>query len=442
MKKVIRFLLWLVFLTVLAIVVLLSLSKSGFLEKDPYIPTVEEETVSISKYYIYGTHLNFEMSLSKELVMEDIDNVELVLHTEFSDISYDLIQNYDNGILNLSTSDVYNEGIYLENISNDDYYLLLKITNKELDGVVDVDYYNITNTTEYGDLEYYTFTENKTNRKLNLNFEEEWVKIVGIDETMPDEYYDFTIDAGHGAIDPGAVSLDGQYTESELVYNISYLLKEELEEAGYKVRVSRPEEETLTNEFYDFYGEDGKATMANANKSKLFISLHINSSADTMYTGGVEVYSIPNIDLTTTQSFADNIVEYADTTYSPRIVDKVSDGVYIKTYSDYEIWDSNQDAIRDGYEQYDITNDTVYFFMLREPGGILTGAYVDGRNTDYYVNPYYNSNHVTESYLIELGYIVVDEDLYKLVNTPEVYVEGLYTTITEKLEREVGEIEE
>ena len=40
--------------------------------------------------------------------------------------------------------------------------------------------------------------------------------------------------------------------------------------------------------------------------------------------------------------------------------------------------------------------------MLRETGGIVTGAYVDGRNKEFGKNKYYNSNIGVEAYLLEL----------------------------------------
>lgn len=77
-------------------------------------------------------------------------------------------------------------------------------------------------------------------------------------------------------------------------------------------------------------------------------------------------------------------------------------GVYVRTFRDFEIEEGIEEAIEAGHEPYDITNDTPYLYMIRETGGIATKAYVDGRNTEYGKNKYYNSNIGVEAYLLEL----------------------------------------
>ena len=67
--------------------------------------------------------------------------------------------------------------------------------------------------------------------------------------------------------------------------------------------------------------------------------------------------------------------------------------------------------------------------MLRETGGIATGAYVDGRNTNYSANKYYNSNIGLESYLIELGYMSVQEDLDNILNNSDAYMQAVAESI-------------
>ncbi len=57
--------------------------------------------------------------------------------------------------------------------------------------------------------------------------------------------------------------------------------------------------------------------------------------------------------------------------------------------------------------------------MLRETGGIATGAYIDGRNKEYGKNNYYNSNIGIEAYLLELGYINNDKDREHVLNNQE-----------------------
>ena len=67
--------------------------------------------------------------------------------------------------------------------------------------------------------------------------------------------------------------------------------------------------------------------------------------------------------------------------------------------------------------------------MIRETGAKITNAYVDGRNKEYKVNLYYNSNMGNESYLLELGYINSDIDLNNLLNNKEGYLNGIVKSI-------------
>lgn len=71
--------------------------------------------------------------------------------------------------------------------------------------------------------------------------------------------------------------------------------------------------------------------------------------------------------------------------------------------------------------------------MIRETGGIATKAYVDGRNTSFGKNKYYNSNIGVEAYLLELGYINNDDELVKLLNEQDYYVKAIVETIKEQL---------
>ncbi len=86
-----------------------------------------------------------------------------------------------------------------------------------------------------------------------------------------------------------------------------------------------------------------------------------------------------------------------------------------------------------GFEPYKITDTTPYLYMLRETGGIATGAYIDGRNKAIGVNKYYNSNIGVEAYLLELGYLNNDKEREKLINEQEGYVQGIIETIKEML---------
>lgn len=88
-------------------------------------------------------------------------------------------------------------------------------------------------------------------------------------------------------------------------------------------------------------------------------------------------------------------------------------GVYVRNFTKQIIKEYENTANKKGYEPYNITLDTPYLYTIREVGGIATGAYVDGRNTSYSANKYYNSNKGIECYQLELGYIKNDLEILK-----------------------------
>lgn len=165
------------------------------------------------------------------------------------------------------------------------------------------------------------------------------------------------------------------------------------------------------------------------------ISVHLNSIDEPNSENGVEVYVPSHTDLRVARMFAKNIVQYANTNYSTlEAIYRKEDGVYARTFQEWEIEESNASARKNGYQPYYITEDTPYLYMLRETGGIATGAYVDGRNTEYGKNMYFNSQIGVEAYLLELGYINNDQNLKKLLNEKDGYVKGIVETIKNLIE--------
>ena len=109
---------------------------------------------------------------------------------------------------------------------------------------------------------------------------------------------------------------------------------------------------------------------------------------------------------------------------------RVENGVYVWTYSEQDIEDAREYAQYMGYEMYEnLTIQTPYLFMIRETGGIMTKAYVDGRNTSIGNNPYYNSNITAEAYLLELGFINSQADVNNLINNKEAYINAIADAI-------------
>ena len=172
--------------------------------------------------------------------------------------------------------------------------------------------------------------------------------------------------------------------------------------------------------------------MYGLSKAKYVFSIHLNSITEANSQSGVEIYIPPKTDLTFAKLFAENIVKCANTSYSTLDVTyKEAEGVYARTFKDWEIEQSGMEAINNGYDPYNIGEYTPYLYMLRETGGIATGAYVDGRNPKFGTNMFVNSNIGVEAFLLELGYMNNEANLQKLVNEKEGYVEGIVKTIKE-----------
>ena len=60
---------------------------------------------------------------------------------------------------------------------------------------------------------------------------------------------------------------------------------------------------------------------------------------------------------------------------------------------------------------------------------LLADNIVTMANTNYSANKYYNSNVGLESYLVELGYMSVSEDLYNVLNNSDSYMEAIAESI-------------
>lgn len=146
----------------------------------------------------------------------------------------------ENGIT-FCTSDLINDGIYLEELSLDKKYLLVEV---QLEKNVKK-YYTIENETEYNEVIYYTITKNNSNRKIDIAFDSfdledkniNYMKIDVKNSKLPKDVYDIVIDPGHGGSDKGAEY--GGYSESDQTIIYGKRVKEELEKLGLKVKITR-----------------------------------------------------------------------------------------------------------------------------------------------------------------------------------------------------------
>ena len=383
------------------------------------VEITEEESFYVDKYTVFGTHLNISACIDKKLE----GNISLVLKNVEEEILVDYELNIEENKTCFYLSDKNNEGLNLDDLKTGKFLLLIKEDTK---------YYTLENNTDYENIEYYTITKNNSNNKINIDFNNyknrEYLSLRINKTSLPENIYDITIDPGHGGEDPGtSYKLNNKnYNESNLTLEISLLLKEEIENLGLKVKLTREEDIFLDN-----YGEEGRAVIPNEVSSKYSISIHLNSFDGTMNYGGVEVYAPNDINYDLANMFANNISEIVG--FSRKYTDKIDKGVYYTYFTKKDIQESKEEMLDNNLEPYDIKVGSPYMFMIREVGGISTGAYIDGRNDKHGLNKYYNSNKTAEPYLIELGYMNYKKDLENIVKKPESFSKAIATALAEHL---------
>lgn len=405
----------------LLVILILLLGFGGYLlyinkfkEKIPKLE-IQEETINIDELYIYGTHLNLHGNTVQG------DGLQLVLYNgEFKEISI----NINDDEFNLS--DKVNDGLYLEDIARGDYYLFLRTKETSDDDKVNYKYYALKNNTDYKETTYYTFSN--TNNKIIINSEESYpTMMMHVKENTDDNVYDIVIDPGHGGMDSGA-NKNGYY-ESELTMELADLLYEKLKDTGLKVKLTRQDGELTKNEKLPEYGVHGRAVIPYEVKAKYVFSIHFNSNSYSSV-NGLEVYTADNINYDLAKKLVKNITETTGIGYSSNKISKVMNGIYTRTFTESEIESSSKENEEKGRVPYDITTKSNYYYIIRETGGIVTGAYVDNRNEEIKANPYVKSNVGSETYLLELGYISNNTDLDNLLNNMDKYAEGIVKSIT------------
>ena len=404
----------------LFVLLILLLGFGGYLLYDNYfnkgIPKldVEEEVINIDNLFIYGTYLNMHGNLVSD------SNLELVLYNgEFLEYKINSLNNEFN------MSDNINDGLYLEDIPVGTYYLFLRSSSKDDKDNDIYKYYTLNNTTEYKETTYYTFS-NRGNKILITSDEDYHTLMFTVSKNDNKDIYDVVIDPGHGGMDSGAIK-NGR-KESEYTMKIANDLKNKLEEYGVKVKLTREEDQLTTNEVLDDYGKSGRAVINHEVNAKYLFSIHMNSN-QAASVHGLEVYTADNINYDFAKIMASNIVTFANTNYSTNKINKVFDGIYTRTFTQSDIDSSLAEYENKNMKAYNITTKSNYFYMIRETGGIMTGAYVDNRNEPKIIaNPYYNSNVGSEAYLLELAYLTNANDLENMDNNMAKYTNAIADT--------------
>lgn len=375
---------------------------------------IEDKVIDIDELYIYGSSFNMHGN------QHDTDIQDLVLYNgEFTPVKI----NFTDDGFNLSNE--VNDGVYLDKIPRGKYYLFLRTIGKDKDNNDVYKYYAINNKTDYKTTTYYTFKD--YNNKIFIDSDNEFSTLAfNITKNNDEEVYDIVIDPGHGGMDSGSSKYG--YDEANFTMNLAVKLKNKLENNGFSVKLTREEGQLTKNDLLDEYGTNGRAVIPYEVHAKYVISLHMNSSEATSV-NGIEVYTAKNINYSLAKEIAKSIVDVTGLNYSRNKISKIYEGVYTRTFTNYEIKNSNDKYINKNMKPYNITTDSNYYYMIRETGGIVTGAFVDDRNKKILGNPYVNSNVGVETYLLELGYITNKNDMYNMKNNTDKYAEAIYKAI-------------
>lgn len=389
---------------------------------------IQTKTANITSFYTYGRAFNLKGEI-KGISKDNFESVKLLITDGIEyEKEYELNYELNDSVLSFISSNEINSGLIIDELTGTEYYVLLRL---KLNNSIEPRFYSFSNNSELKDIDYYTVTKDGKNRKVEIGFiskeveEKEYnlLKLSLKEETLPEDVYDIVIDAGHGGKDDGENA--GSITEADVTLEYAKLLKTSLEEKGYKVFLTRDDENTDYYNYTNMYDQDGRITTACKSKAKLMISLHINQGNSSLK--GLEIYCPCNSNLEFAKQLANKINEASSIELSNSTSFKEFDGVYVRNFTKSEIKAFANTAENKGYEPYSITTDTPYLYTIRETGGIATNAYVDGRNTAYSANEYYNSNQGLECYQIELGYIKNDLDI--ITNEKENYIKAITEAI-------------
>mgnify|MGYP002868771991 CR=1 FL=1 len=398
---------------IILLICVLILGFGGYIIYDTYFKNkvmpkieIEEEVFNVTKYYIYGTHLNIEGNISLN------DDLSLVLYNgEF--IYIDLITDNDKYII----SNYVNDGLYLDDIELGKYYLFVSSKYLDDNGNEQYKYYALNNTTDYNETVYYSMSN--YNKKIIINSETEYpTMMMNVITNNDDDIYDIVIDPGHGGMDGGASS--GGYSERDFTMDVALKVKEKLNDLGVKVKLTREEDSLTRNDLLPEYGVHGRAVISSEAHAKYLFSIHMNSNTYSSV-NGLEVYTAKNINYDFAKVIVENIINKTGLSYSLNRVNKMYNSIYTRNFTSSEIQGSIEGYDKKGINAYEITTNSNYYYIIRETGGIITGAYVDDRNENLEKNsipgnPSYNSNIGTEAYLLELGYITNPQDRENMIN--------------------------
>ena len=423
---------------IIIILIILAILGGGgyYYYQNVYLPAqkptleVEKNSAQISKYYIYGTHLNLEGEIKK--INANFEDLDLVMWNAKTGKLKKFEINYKKNVnnVNFNISDEINNGIYLDNIAKGNYRLYLRFKYEESKKDSDkkettYKYYPLDNTTD--ETTYYTTS--KQNKKITISQNKTTMTVKIKDNT--DDVYDVVLDPSCGGVDKGATG-NGVY-ESDITLEMANKVKEKLESKDIKVKLTRTEDSLSDSDYFDEYNDGGRAVISHEVKAKYLFSFQASSSTNPTI-NGFSINTAANINYDFSAKLVENIVAKTNLKTTTSTSHRIDYGIYTHNFTESEIAENMAYYDERGYKPYNVTTDSNYLYMIRETGGIMTGAYVDDSNPEQVgVNKYYNSNVGAEAYIIDLGYLTNQTDFNIITHNQDVYAEAIADTIIEEL---------
>ena len=425
---------------IIIILIILAILGGGgyYYYQNIYLPAqkptleVEKNSAKISKYYIYGTHLNLEGEIKK--INANFEDLDLIMWNPKNGKIKKFEINYKKNVnnVNFNISDEINNGIYLDNITKGNYrlYLRFKYEESKKDSnkkETTYKYYPLDNTTTYDETTYYTTS--KQNKKITISQNKTTMTVKIKDNT--DDVYDVVLDPSCGGVDKGATG-NGVY-ESDVTLAMANKVKEKLESKDIKVKLTRTEDSLSDSDYFDEYNDGGRAVISHEVKAKYLFSFQASSSTNPTI-NGFSINTAANINYDFSAKLVENIVAKTNLKTTTSTSHRIDYGIYTHNFTESEIAENMAYYNERGYKPYNVTTDSNYLYMIRETGGIMTGAYVDDSNPEQVgVNKYYNSNVGAEAYIIDLGYLTNQTDFNAIAQNQDAYAEAIASTIIEEL---------
>ena len=372
----------------------------------------ESKTANVTEIFFYGNHFNIKGNIDN--IYSNLEQISFYIVSIDKKYEYNYVLNYDvnDNIIYFNSSNLLNEGIILDGVNINEYNCYIKILDNNSQYI-----YEINNQTKYNDFTYYSIFENGNNKKIQFLSSNGLILNVSLNK---DDVYDIIIDPGHGGKDLGACY--NKICETRYTLLLSNLLKSKLEKLGYKVALTRD-----SDIYLEKYGVNSRVEKVYKSKAKILISIHLNSTYSKL--DGFEVYTSNNINLDFARNIVSNLKSIGGLNTSNNSHFKVEDGIYSRTFSSTDVIDANKNFVYPN-----VSTNTNYYFMIRETGGYMAGAYVDGRDGNG-ENIYRNNNVGIESYILELGYINNPDNINEIENNKEKYMNNLAETIDNYLKK-------